>query len=143
VAYDVPQLMRMPQSALDALFSDSTPGEVPDGDARGTAIVAPGTVCTPELAELIGLFGWQGKSFDARRRVLRHAILPFGLSAIIARIGRTASWLDGKGCITLDYAETSLVPQRLRDEIRAIGPNLYLGKAYWGKERLLDFALEF
>ena len=29
------------------------------------------------------------------------------------------------------------------DEIRQIGPGTYLGKVYWGKKRLIDFALQF
>jgi hypothetical protein len=35
------------------------------------------------------------------------------------------------------------VAQWIRDEIRLIGPGLYLGKVYWGKERLIDFCLKF
>jgi hypothetical protein len=53
------------------------------------------------------------------------------------------SWLDNKECIVLDYSETSLVAHWIRDEIRQIEPRLYLGKVYWGKKRLIDFALQF
>jgi hypothetical protein len=35
------------------------------------------------------------------------------------------------------------VAQWIRDEIRLIGPGLYLGKVYWSKERLIDFCLKF
>jgi len=35
------------------------------------------------------------------------------------------------------------VAQRIRDEIRLIGPGLYLGKVYLAKERLIDFCLQF
>ena len=31
----------------------------------------------------------------------------------------------------------------IRDEIRLIGPGFYLGKVYWGKDRLIDFCLQF
>ena len=31
----------------------------------------------------------------------------------------------------------------IRDEIRQLQPGLYLGKVYWAKKRLIDFALEF
>ena len=51
--------------------------------------------------------------------------------------------LDGKECIILDYSQTSTVAEWVRDEIRLIEPNLYLGKVYWKKSRLIDFALEF
>ena len=141
--YDVQQLLRMSQAQLDDLFTDSEPGEIPDGEATGTAIVAPGTVFSPELARFISLFAWQGKVFDAKKGVLRNKILPFGLSAIIAKVYKAESWLDGKECIVLDYADTSLVAHWIRDEIREINPGVYLGKVYWGRERLIDFALQF
>jgi hypothetical protein len=75
--------------------------------------------------------------------VLRNRILPFGLNAIIAKVYKAPSWLDGKECIALDYSATSLLAHWIRDEIRLIAPRLYLGKVYWSKKRLIDFAIEF
>jgi hypothetical protein len=43
----------------------------------------------------------------------------------------------------LDYSDTSIIAQWIRDEIRQIEPGLYLGKVYWEKKRLIDFALKF
>ena len=63
--------------------------------------------------------------------------------AIVARVYKGASWLDGKDCIVLDYSETSIVAHYVRDEIRLIGPGFYLGKVYWEKDRLIDFCLQF
>ncbi len=143
MAYDIPQLLAMSQAELDKLFTDSATGEIPNGEAVGTAIVAPGTKYTQEIATLISHFGWQGKNFDAARGVLRNRILAFGLNAIVATIYKGNSWFDGKECIVLDYSETSLVAQWIRDEIRQIGPGMYLGKVYWDKKRLIDFALQF
>ncbi len=143
MAYDVPQLLTMSQAQLDELFTKSTPGEIPDGEADGTAIVAPGTKYSPEIAKFINHFAWQGKVFDAKKGVLKNRILPFGLNAIIAKVYKGQSWLDNKECIVLDYSETSLVAHWIRDEIRQIAPRLYLGKVYWDKKRLIDFALKF
>ena len=143
MAYDIPQLLAMSQAELDKLFTDSPTGEIPNGEAIGTAIVAPGTKYTQEIATLISHFGWQGKNFDAVRGVLRNRILAFGLNAIVATIYKGNSWFDGKECIVLDYSETSLVAQWIRDEIRQIGPGMYLGKVYWDKKRLIDFSLQF
>jgi hypothetical protein len=136
-------LLKMTQAELDGLFSAHEPGPVPNGEAKGTAIVAPGTVFNPQIAEAIGLFAWQGKVFDAATMTLRNHILPFGLKAVLARIKLEPSWLDGKPCIVLDYSETSVVAQWIRDEIRMVAPGLYLGKVYWSKARLIDFALQF
>jgi hypothetical protein len=133
----------MSQADLDALFKASAPGPIPDGEANGTAIIAPGTVYSPEIASFINHFAWQGKVFDAKAGQLKNRILPFGLNAIIAKVYVAASWLDGKDCIVLDYSETSLVAHWIRDEIRLISPGLYLGVVYWDRSRLIDFCLQF
>jgi hypothetical protein len=143
MAYDIPQLLTMSQAQLDELFTNSLAGEIPDGEGKGTAIVAPGTTYSEEIAEFISHFAWQGKVFDAAKGVLKNKILPFGLNAIIAKVYKGPSWLDSKECIVLDYSETSFIAQWIRDEIRQIEPKLYLGKVYWGKRRLIDFALQF
>lgn len=143
MAYDVPQLLKMSQAQLDELFTNSPSGEIPNGEARGTAIVAPGTTYTEDIASFVSHFAWQGKTFDAAKGVLRNRILPLGLNAIIAKVYKNPSWLDNKECIVLDYSDTSLVARWIRDEIRQIGPGQYLGKVYWDKKRLIDFALQF
>jgi hypothetical protein len=143
MAITVPDLLKMSQSQLDDLFENSPPGDIPDGEANGTAIIAPGTTYTSDIAELINHFAWQGKVFDSEKGLLRNKILPLGFRAIIAKIYKAPSWLDGKECIVLDYSETSLVAHWIRDEIRLIAPGIYLGKVYWDKKRLIDFSLDF
>ena len=143
MAYDVPTLLGMSQDALDELFKKSSAGEIPDGEGEGTAIVAPGTTYTENVAKFVSKFAWQGKVFDAKKGVLKNRILPIGLNAIIAKVYKAPSWLDGKECIVLDYSDTSIVAQWIRDEIREIEPKLYLGKVYWDKKRLIDFVLKF
>ena len=143
MAITVPDLLKMSQTELDDLFKKSDPGPIPDGAAEGTAIIAPGTVYSHEIAKLVNLFAWQGKTFDGKHGVLRNRILAIGLNAIVAEVYKGPSWLDGKECVVLDYSKTSLVAQWIRDEIRQVGPKTYLGKVYWDKKRLIDFALQF
>ena len=143
MAYDIPQLLSMSQGELDTLFTSSPTGDIPNGEAAGTAIVAPGTTYTPEVASMVNHFVWQGKTFDATKGVLRNRILAFGLNAIVAKVYKSTSWFDNKECIVLDYSETSLVAHWIRDEIRTIGPGMYLGVVYWDKSRLIHFALQF
>src|SRR5947209_5084331 len=121
MAIDVPQLLNMTAEQLDALFKSSPAGDIPDGDAQGTALIATGTKISPEIADLINHFGWQGKVFDAKDGVLVNKILAFGLRAIIANVYKAPSLVDGKECIVLDYSKTSLVAKHIRDEIRTIG----------------------
>ena len=143
MSYDVSQLLTMSQAQLDTLFRESPAGDIPDGPAKGTAIIAPGTTYSATVAEFINHFGWQGKVFDAQRGLLKNRILTIGLEAIIAKVYKGPSWLDNKECIVLDYSETSLLANWVRDEIRQIGPGFYLGKVYWKKDRLIDFCLQF
>jgi hypothetical protein len=143
MAYDVAALLAMTQTQLDDVFKESPPGDIPDGEAQGTAIIAPGTKYSRIIADVVNHFGWQGKVFDAEKGFLKNRILALGIEAIVARVYRGPSWLDGKECIVLDYSDTSLVAHRIRDEIRLIGPRFYLGKVYWGSDRLIDFCLEF
>jgi hypothetical protein len=142
MALTVADLLTKSQQELDDLFTAAESGPIPDGEAKGTAIIAPGTAFSDEISKVVELFFWQGKIFDAERGFLRNHILPFGIKAIVATVYKGESWLDGKECIVIDYSDTSLVASRVRDEIRLIEPGLYLGKVYWGKKRAIDFALE-
>ena len=143
MAYDAQQLLKMSQADLDKLFAESPPGPIPDGEAVGTAIVDPGTARAPEVARLINTFAWQGKVFDAKNHTLVNHIGPFGMKAILAEVSVGKSLIDNKDCIVLDYSRTSIVAQHIRDEIRLIAPNTYMGPVYWDTKKLFFFALQF
>jgi len=143
MAITIPDLLQMSQSQLDDLFEKSPAGDIPDGEGKGTAIIAPGTTYTEDIAQFISHFSWHGKVFDSEKSFLLNEILPLGVRAIIAKVYKAPSWLDGKECIVLDYSETSILAHWIRDEIRNISPGIYLGKVYWEKKRLIDFALDF
>jgi hypothetical protein len=143
MAYTATQLLEMPDKQLDELFSSSAAGDIPNGEADGTAIVAAGTKFSPVIASLINIFTWKGKTFDAAHGTLTNRILAFGINAIVAQVYKSESWFDGKECIVLDYSKTSLLAEHVRDEIRQIGPGLYLGLVYWKKDRTIHFALQF
>src|SRR5258708_5990301 len=137
------------QAQLDDLFKRSPSGPIPDGDAAGEAIVCPGTVWSRLIARPVHALAGQGKVFtktpDGSGATLVNKITVAGTHLIIARVYLTPSWIDGKECIVLDYPKTSLFARKIRDEIRLVDPanNLYLGKVWWGKTRLVDFALTF
>ena len=76
MAYDIEQLLRMTQPQLDELFTASPPGDIPDGEGKGTAIIAAGTGISPEIAAFINHFAWQGKIFDAKAGLLKNKICP-------------------------------------------------------------------
>jgi hypothetical protein len=140
---EVNNLLKMSEADLDKLFSDSPPGPIPAGEAKGTAIVGPGTSKSDEIAAFVNAFAWQGKIFDPVTGTLVNHIGPVGTEAILAKVYVGKSLIDGKDCIVLDYSKTSLAAKHIRDEIRMVGPNTYLGPVYWDNKKLFYFALQF
>jgi hypothetical protein len=140
---EVAQLLDMNQEQLDELFRNSPVGEIPKGEGDGMVIIATGTQLTEIAARFLKFFAWQGKVFNPERGDLRNEITPFGIQAIIAKVYKADSWFDGKECIVLDYSDTSIVAQWIRDEIREVAPHLYLGIVYWDNTKLINFALTF
>jgi hypothetical protein len=136
-------LLAMSQAELDDLYKRSPVGATPDGDSKGTAIVGAGSGISKVLAAVIKLLAWQGKVFHMDQAFLLNKITPFGLKQIKAQVYREKSWIDDQEAIILDYSKTSFVAQKIRDEIREVAPKLYLGQAYWGRTRVLNFVLEF
>jgi hypothetical protein len=137
--------LSLSREELDVIYSKATPGPLPSGDTRGTAIVT-GALLPRTLARIARLFAWQGKLFDlfaedTNAGVLINKITPFSLNFIVAKVYRGKSWLDQQDTIVIDYSKTSFVAKLIRDEIRQVEPGLYLGKVWWGKTRILDFAL--
>lgn len=143
---EVHKWLGMSRDALDEVYRNCpSAGVTPNGDMRGTAIVA-GSSWSRRLARFARLFAWQGKVFDlfaedATAGVLVNKVTPFGLTFIVAKVYRDASWLDGQETIVIDYSRTSFFCRAIRDEIREVEPGVYLGKVWWGRTRILDFAL--
>lgn len=131
---------------LDTVYRNCTSaGTMPTGETRGTAIIA-GSPLAKVFAGFARAFAWQGKVFDmyaadGQAGILLNKVTPFRISFIIARVYREPSWMDQRETIVIDYSTTSLLFARIRDEIREVEPGVYLGKVWWGKKRILDFAL--
>jgi len=135
------------RSELDVIYRGAAAGNLPSGETRGTAIVA-GSFLSRWYARLARLFAWQGKVFDLfpphrENGILINKISPFSLSFIVAKVYRDASWMDGNETIVIDYSTTSFFAKKIRDEIREVEPGVYLGKVWWGRTRILDFALTY
>jgi hypothetical protein len=142
-------LMGMKQDSLDEMYkSIDDPGQVPDGSSDGKAIFFPGSFATHAASRAAALI-WQGKVFTTKPGDSEGVLLNrvFGFRAIRARVGYGKSLLDGKKSIIIDYAGSSLAFGWVRDEVRQVGPGIYLGRAYartfWGPVFALNFALNF
>lgn len=136
------EFIRMSQQQLDDIFSQAPTGPIPQSVVQGTAILLPGTMFAPVICWLVRAFIWKGKAFEKGGTELRNRLSPLGIKGIRATVSYDTSWLDGKKAILIDYSKTSFVAQKIRDEIREVAPGVYLGKVWWAKTRICDFALE-
>jgi len=123
-ALTVERLRRMGVDELEQLYRGAGPGVQPRGKVRGVPIVSPGKPLAPTMSRAARVV-WQGKVFrdDGTTAVNRF----FGVRAIEGNLSYGPSWRDGRPSLILDYQGTSRVYGRYRDEIRQVGPNLYLG----------------
>ncbi len=143
---NVHRWLTLSRDELDEIYrGQDSGGTMPNGEMRGTAIVT-GTSLSRGLARVARLFAWQGKVFDmfaedGSAGVLVNKISVLSLTFIVAKVYRDTSWMDGKPTIVIDYSSTSFFARKIRDEIREVEPGVYLGKVWWGKTRILDFAL--
>ena len=139
----LPDLARMSQPELDDLFRRSPMGDIPDGDALGTAIVAPGTDIELPILVFARWLAWQGKVFYRAQGYLVNKVGPLGVHLIKARVYIAPSWFDGQPAIILDYSKTSLVAHKVRDEIREVSPGMYLGIVFYDTLKTINFVLQF
>lgn len=138
-------LRAMSRLELDELFRASPPGPLPEGPARGTALVFPGTFVDRVLGGLIRLLIWRGKTFrtDGDGTSLKNLISPLSLPLFQAEVYHADSWFSEGHAVILDYSRSSFLVRMIRDEIRRVDDGLYLGQVFWGKQRLILFMLEF
>jgi len=140
---DLPDLLKMEKEELDELFRQSPAGELPDGDADGIVLVAPGSEVSGIASKIIHLAAWRGKVFRRAKGDLKNKILPLGIKAVRAKVYKEPSWFDGKETIVLDYSKTSFLARKVRDEIREVSPGVYLGLVFWERDKIALFALKF
>jgi hypothetical protein len=136
-------LLGMSPDELDDLFRASPAGPIPSGRSDGLALLAPGTTVGRAAATIVRSLAWKGKVFDTDRGELLNRVGPLGALAVRAKVFAGKSWFDGEESIILDYGETSRVAHWIRDEIRMIDTDNYLGIVYWGHTKILRFALTF
>jgi hypothetical protein len=142
-AADPASLVDETTGALGELFGAGTAGAIPDGRGKGTVLLGTGGPAARVAAALCYALAWRGKVVNARQGRLRNILTPLGIRAIEAAVYTQDSWYDGETCIVLDYSKTSLLARRIRDEIREIAPGVFLGRVFWGRRHVLDFALDF
>jgi hypothetical protein len=143
---DAPALRALYEGARAPRLSDVT------GPLRGRMLVVPAV--TGSVARAIRAFAssdafpWRGKSFtrksehrgDGINRVIRDRWTLYRFETFIGK-----SLAGDFDAVQLDYdlADNPFFIRPIRDEIREIGPGLYLGQAYWQTAREAHLVLYF
>ncbi len=110
----------------EALFRQGTLGCGPLGSTRGVVLYAHGK--HPCLkARLQGLI-WKGKTFHGDATFTNRWL--GGVHAVSAGVEVEPSWLDGQPCYVMQYASNARVFANVRDELRQIAPDVWLGHSY-------------
>ena len=128
------------QGVATPIPSQANPGVAADG--AGLPIILPGDLIVSSFANQF----WGGKIFTTDpttgATTLVNKLLNNSQQMIDAKvyaIPSSISTKDGKPSILLDYGASNVVlAQSIRDEIRAIGPGLYLGRANVVNSRLAE-----
>ena len=133
----------MSRRELDEIYCAVEVGTPPRGTTHGTVIAGRPRIAYGAAAMVSAL--WRGKVFDCSMSetegMVINRITPFGFHCVIGMFYRGDSWLDGKDSIIIDYSKTSLIARNVRDELREVQPGVFLGKVWWRRTRLFDFAL--
>ena len=109
---------------------------------RGTVLAFPGTrILAKPLAALVYLVGWQGKVVDRPPGFCATRSRRCGCDWCRRRSPTTRAGSTSRDCVLLDYSQTSLVAKFVRDEIRLVGPSLYLGVVWLWRRRMAWFTL--
>jgi hypothetical protein len=120
------QLARLSYCELEQLYRAAEPGVMPACYARGRAIYCPDKPLAGPRSRITHLL-WHGKEFHCDGTLINQWC---GIKAIRARVCYGTSWLDGGPSIIMDYRGMSHVWHDVRDELRQVGPCLYLGAMY-------------
>jgi hypothetical protein len=109
----------------EALFRNSALGCAPLGPTRGIIVCADGKH-PRRKARLQGVV-WKGKTFHADGSFTNRWL--GGLRAISEHVRVEPSWLDGEPCLVMEYAPDAPVFANVRDEVRQLAPDLWLGRS--------------
>ena len=120
----VDDLVGLSAPQLEALYAQSGPGGVPNGPVRGRVIALPGHPFA-QHASKAGKCIWQGKVFCPMDGSATNRF--FGMQIVRGMVGYAPSWRDGRPSLIIDYTKTSFVYKNVRDEIREVAPDVYLG----------------
>ncbi len=122
----VAELRRSSDCELQSLFRCGILACAPCGTARGTVLTADGAL--PRLKARVQGVLWKGKTFHADGTFTNRWL--GGIAAGTHAVRIEPSWLDGLPCLVLQYPPDAKAFANVRDELRLIAPNFWLGHSY-------------
>lgn len=125
---DVRNLRIFSRKQLDKSYSKGSFLHYPDCFYEGKPLFFLGPLKLFPLNWFAGLF-WKGKDFHDTGRLFCNKILWFKL--FYGRFYLSKSKFDKKSCIVLDYRWSSVIGFFVKDEIRSVGNDLFLGRTYF------------
>ena len=107
-------------------FRKGTVECIPHGCTKGTVLYADGK--TPRVTARLQGIAWKGKNFHDDGTFTNRWL--GGVQAVSTDTRVEPSWMDGQPCITMQYAPNAQVFGNVRDELRQIAPDVWLGRSY-------------
>jgi hypothetical protein len=111
---------------LQGLYATGTSGCTPAGCSRGEVLVMADTR-HPRMKVRMANTVWKGKCFAEDGSFINQWA---GFRALHSCVAEGPSWFDGQPCIVMEYPPGTPLFANLRDELRQIGPCLWLGMFY-------------
>jgi len=156
-AFTLDDLARSTAVELGAVYATGTVPELADleGSPRGRMLAFAGPLGRGRAFEALRRFAraryfpWDGKSFASRSDGHGSGVNRVRWLGDLFRFDtRVApSRLDGRPCVVLDYdlPDNPWFIRKIHDELRRVGPRLFLGPAMWkarrGERLVLYFAI--
>lgn len=119
-------LKHLSECELNRLFEQGSAGEIPVGYGKGRVLLMTEHRMPRLRARLAGA-AWKGKEFAEDGTFINQ--WP-GFQALRSHAEHGISWYDGKPCIAIEYPPDTPLFGNSRDELRGIGPGLYLARLY-------------
>jgi hypothetical protein len=123
---DLAGLRKLEACELEQLFAGADPGPIPVGFGRGWVLCQTNTRMPRVKTRMVNAV-WKGKTFDDDGCFINQWL---GFKALDSKAVHGPSWYDGRPCIVLEYPPDTPLFANTRDELRQIGPDLYLGRLY-------------
>jgi hypothetical protein len=109
----------------EALFRQGTADCAPAGPTDGTVLYADGKL--PRLKARTQGIAWKGKNFHGDGSFTNRWL--GGIQAVSSGVRVEPSRFDGLPCLVMQYAPNAPIFGNVRDELRQIAPDLWLGRS--------------